>query len=516
MSKFGRGPPSKPREGAAPFVRVPTGIGGLDAITQGGFRIGGIFMVLGPPGAGKTILGNQMAFHHVATGGRALFVTLLTESHARMLGYLQALDFFDSKAVGTTLHYLSGYQILQKEKLPGLLRLLTKAIRSHRTTLLVLDGFVTAGAVAESEVELKRFIQELQVLLEILGCTAVVLTGAQHQSDQYAVRTMVDGLLEVRYDPEGMDSARSLELVKARGGPTLPGRHRFDISNRGITVYPRIETIFGVNRRQPESPVPAAALAFGIRNLDHMMAGGVRPASVTTILGASGTGKTLLGLNFLASGARAKEAGLYVGFSETPDELRRNLKGLPAELAESLGDPLIAFDWRTSNNAIIADALAAHIIARAREGKVRRLFVDGMGRIEESLPDRVLRFVAAFCNELRSLGVATLLSEETRDLIGPDIALPLRGLAAIPDNIVLIRHVELEARLHRLISILKMRGVGIDSSLREFSIGSAGIEVSSTFGSAQAILTGSAQVRPDTRKRTSSPSGSAGQPAEDE
>ncbi len=348
-----------------PFSRVPTGIRGLDAISLGGLWANGIYMVIGPPGAGKTILGNQTAFHHVATGGKALFVTLLTESHDRMLGYLKPLRFFESKAVGTTLQYLSGYQVLQKEKLPGLLRLLSKAVRTHRATLLVLDGFVTAGAVAESELELKRFVQGLQVLLEVLGCTAVVLTGSQRPSDQYAVRTMVDGLLEVRYDADGMDSARSLELVKARGGPILSGRHRFAISDDGITVHPRLETIFGLTERHAAAAGPR--LSLGIENLDAMIGGGVRPASVTTVLGASGTGKTLLGLSFLASGARAKEPGLYVGFSETPDELRHNVGGLHGDLVRSLGDPLIDFEWHASNGAIIPDALAAqHHCARAR------------------------------------------------------------------------------------------------------------------------------------------------------
>ena len=68
--------------------RVPTGIPGLDVILSGGFLRDGIFLIEGDPGSGKTILGNQLCFNHVSRGGRAVFMTLLAESHARMLMHI--------------------------------------------------------------------------------------------------------------------------------------------------------------------------------------------------------------------------------------------------------------------------------------------------------------------------------------------------------------------------------------------------------------------------------------------
>jgi len=73
--------------------RIPTGVPGLDTVLRGGFMRGGIFIVQGSPGAGKTILGNQICFHHVGKGGRALYVTLLAENHARMLLHIGQLGF---------------------------------------------------------------------------------------------------------------------------------------------------------------------------------------------------------------------------------------------------------------------------------------------------------------------------------------------------------------------------------------------------------------------------------------
>ena len=65
--------------------RLPSGVPGLDTILCGGFTKGGIHIFQGPPGAGKTTLGNQVCYHHAAAGGRGLYVTLLAESIDRML-----------------------------------------------------------------------------------------------------------------------------------------------------------------------------------------------------------------------------------------------------------------------------------------------------------------------------------------------------------------------------------------------------------------------------------------------
>ena len=53
----------------------------------------------GRPGAGKTILANQACFHHASTGGHAVYVTLLAESHSRMFAHLRRMAFFDEAAI---------------------------------------------------------------------------------------------------------------------------------------------------------------------------------------------------------------------------------------------------------------------------------------------------------------------------------------------------------------------------------------------------------------------------------
>jgi len=46
--------------------RVPTGVPGLDTILGGGFLAGGVYIIQGTPGTGKTTLANQIIFNHAA------------------------------------------------------------------------------------------------------------------------------------------------------------------------------------------------------------------------------------------------------------------------------------------------------------------------------------------------------------------------------------------------------------------------------------------------------------------
>src|ERR1041385_453643 len=147
--------------------RVPSGIPGLDTILQGGFLQGGLYLIVGRPGAGKTIFGNQLSFNHVAAGGRVVYVTLLAETHARMLAHLQSLAFYDPAPIANSLYYVSGYRVLEESGLDGLLEMLRRLIRENRASLLVLDGLVTVETVASSDLAFKRFIHELQVYIEV-------------------------------------------------------------------------------------------------------------------------------------------------------------------------------------------------------------------------------------------------------------------------------------------------------------------------------------------------------------
>src|SRR4051812_31652074 len=172
--------------------RFPTGIDGLDTITRGGLLVSGVYIIQGIPGTGKTILANEICYRHVASGGRAVYVTLLAESHSRMLQHLRPMAFFDESVIPDRLFYVSAFDVLEDEGLKGLLALLRREIRAQKVSLLVLDGLVAAEESAPTPRDFKKFIHELQSHAVANDCTVLLLTSGAGDMVS-AEHTMVDG-----------------------------------------------------------------------------------------------------------------------------------------------------------------------------------------------------------------------------------------------------------------------------------------------------------------------------------
>ena len=442
---------------------------------------GGSYVIAGAPGAGKTILGNQMCFHHVAQGQQAVYVTLLAESHGRMLTHLKRMSFFDARVISQSLHYVSGYPALRTDNLRGLVAMVAKLIKRHRATLLVMDGLARISSFAPSSIEFKQFIHELNVLLEFTGCTVVLLTDNANDDIGYPARTMVDGLVELRDRMEGLRAVRELVVTKFRGGPFLRGVHFFEIDDDGIRLYPRLEA-----RRAQPSREPAASnkrMSSGVAGLDAMTFGGLAEGTSTLVLGASGTGKTMLGLHFLAAGFAPKQPSLYFGFFESPARLLRKGDELGLRLTSQAGSGAFEVIWQPTGE-LIMDALAERLLERVQKNQVKRLVIDGLAGFEDSLarPDRLTHFFKALTNELRGLGVTTLVTGETSEYIEPQIKLPLRGLpGVVAENIVLLRQVEIDSELRRAVAVIKTRESAHDQKVRELIIGDRGLEVRAPF-----------------------------------
>jgi circadian clock protein KaiC len=239
-------------------------------------------------------------------------------------------------------------------------------------------------------------------------------------------------------------------------------------------------------------------MAFGVRELDTMLFGGLPSGSATALLGAPGAGKTMLGLSFLVEGAKQGQKGIYFGFYEPPPRLIEKARQIGIPLEQYVQSKKIELIWQPPLEHML-DSLAEQLLEKIREHpeRRRRLFVDGIEgfRAASVYPDRMPRFLSAFCNQLRTSDVTALVSEELA-LFRPQIDMPNPELANVVETVILLRYVELRSQLYRLISIMKMRESRYDTSIREFKISDDGLDVASSFESAEAILSGLARTAP--------------------
>lgn len=454
--------------------RLQTGVPGLDQILEGGLPVGGVYIAQGAPGVGKTILGNQIAFHHASRGKDVLFVTLLAESHTRMMGHLRRMRFFDPSLIPDHLHYLSAFKMLQEQGTEGLLAGLREEAQKRRPSLVVIDGLVSAEEAAGSAKRFKMFIHELQTSATFFGYTVLLLTNSQREKGLQVEHTMVDGVIELTDELHGLRTARYLRVRKLRGSNPVAGQHPLEISDGGIVIHPRIETELA-QIPEPAKLPDAARRAFGCPNLDRMLGGGAPDRSVTMLLGPSGSGKTVLGLQFLAEGARRGERGVCFGFYEKPGDLM--LKAERLGFGDVLGSDLIELVWEQPAEGVM-DTIAMRLVDAVRRRDTKRLFIDGIHGLEAAAdhPERVRDVMSVLTDKLDALGVTTVYTAETRGMVD-DSAVPVTGVSAITDNMILLRFLDLGSRMARVLSIFKVRDSGFDPSVRELIIEAGGIDV---------------------------------------
>jgi circadian clock protein KaiC len=470
-----------------PTHRIATRIAGLDLALHGGLVQGGMYLLLGAPGTGKTTLANQIAFGHAATGGRTVYLTLLAESHAHMLTNLEELEFFDPKRVGTGVCYLGGYLALRDRKLPGLLELLHRVLVDRLPDFLIVDGMSATHAQQPTEIALKEFVAELQALASMAGCTTLLLSSGETSMGYGPERTMVDGILELTLDIVRHRPVRELRVLKLRSSDHWIGPHAITLDRRGISVTPCTEQRYV--RSGDIRPSDGETIETGIAGLDSMLSGGLASASVTLLTGSAGTGKTLFGLHMLARSAQRALPGLYVGFYEAPSELLRDADAAGIRLRDALGSGIVEMHWQVPSRHAL-DVLADRILDDVSRRAVRCVVIDGIGGLRQACTDaeRLPRFFVAFANELRARGVATIVTDEDRRSRASDAGLQRDDLSALVDNILVLEHVVVDTARRRLVSVVKQRGAAHDPEPREVFLGTDGISVADSAESAAAIV----------------------------
>jgi len=100
------------------------------------------------------------------------------------------------------------------------------------------------------------------------------------------------------------------------------------------------------------------------------------------------------------------------------------------------------------------------------------------------------RYISSLANELRALGATTIVSIESRNILGASMELPSKGLSSLLEGLVLLRYVEVQGQVRRLVSVTKIRDSEFDPFLREATINSRGMQIGAAFAGFETLLSG--------------------------
>ncbi len=479
-----------------PLGKLPTSIPGLDDILSGGIPELSINIITGPPGAGKTIFTQQLLYSNATPDRKALYLVTLSEPSVKLLHYLQRFDFFDGEKVNTAVTYLDIGEVIREKGLEDAIAIIIKHVQEHKPALVAIDSFKAIHDMAKDPVEVRKFGYDLTVRLTTWGVTAFLIGEyTQEEIEKEPIFAIADGIIRLHNHPQGLHYQRYIDVLKLRGEDYFTGLHPFNITDKGLIVYPRIKSL-----DQPgEIDLDAQKVMTGVPELDAMLEGGLPRGSATMVAGGAGTGKTLLGLHLVTAGVAQGEPGVIVTFQENPRQLREIARSFGWDLAEMERQGLLVHLY-SSPVEIQPDIHAAHVKEVVQRIGAKRVLLDSLKDIEIATPDKVRfkDYIYALVNQFKLQGVTTLLTNEIPEMFGP-FQLSEYGVSFVVDNVILLRYVELAGRMGRAINIMKVRGSQHSKEIRYFEITSDGIQIMTVVDAQTGVLTGIPIIR-DNRK----------------
>ncbi|MFH0862077.1 MAG: ATPase domain-containing protein [Candidatus Altiarchaeota archaeon] len=240
-------------------------------------------------------------------------------------------------------------------------------------------------------------------------------------------------------------------------------------------------------------------ITTGIAGLDKTINGGIPEGASVLITGSCGTGKSLLSLQYLVSGALKGEPGIYVTFEESKDKIIEHARGFGWDIPPLEKKGLIdIYVVETDDVGEIPEDLKA----RVSKAKAKRLVIDSLTTMMEhgvifrsqisrelsmmqphpgtmkfpsSGSDITRKDIYHLIGQINRIGTTSLLISEVAEKSTYLSRDTISEFAV--DGVILLEVNTVGGSPERLISVKKMRGTPVDLTMSLMKFGTTGIEI---------------------------------------
>jgi circadian clock protein KaiC len=464
--------------------KTPTGITGLDEITEGGLPAGRPTLVCGGAGCGKTLLAMEFLVHGALEYGEpGVFVAF--EENADELSANVASLGFDLKALARRKQVRVEYIQLDSDNvsengaynLEGLFIRLGRAIDQLGARRVVLDSLEALLSSLQNQAIVRSELRRLFRWLKDRGVTAIVTAergeGSLTRSglDEYVADCVI--LLDHRVvEPI---STRRLRVIKYRGSVHGTNEYPFLIGRHGLSVLPI--TSLGLDHH-----VLTERVSSGVKGLDDMLAGGgfYRGSSIL-YSGMIGVGKSSLAAAMVEAACRRGERCLYFAFEESRDQIVRNMRSIGMDLQPHIDAGRLIFHIGRPT----LFGLEQHLVSiyQAVENFKPSIAVldpitdfNAVGTTAE-VKATLIR-LTDFLKLNQITVVLTSLTPSSSSALQPDLS-----ISSLIDTWILLRHLKTSGG-RRGLYIAKSRGMAHAQDTREYTLADSGITVGAESASA--------------------------------
>lgn len=296
-----------------------SGIKGFDELLYGGLIKNSAILVEGVPGAGKTTFGLEFIYKGIKEMHEPGIVITFEELPEQL--YRDAANF------GWDLRQLEEQNLLRvictsPELIFNNTRdFLVSIVKEISAKRLLLDSITQFNMEISNPSELRRSVYSLCSGLKRMGLTSIFIKEVEDYKSNKACfeEYLVDTVIRLYFEETSHFRKRYIEILKSRGQDFISGKYPFKFTPNGLEVIGFPEIIEPLD----QCLLPEEKLSSGIDGLDNILGGGFLKRSSIMIEGASGTGKTVMGIHYLLEGIKNNEKGLLLVTEESASSVRQ-------------------------------------------------------------------------------------------------------------------------------------------------------------------------------------------------
>ena len=499
-ARTARGTRSAQRAG---IDKAPTGIQGFDEITNGGLPRGRVSLLLGGPGAGKTVFALETLVNGARAGEPGVFVAFEESSkqivaNAATFGWdLPALErehlfFLDARLSPTTVQAGSF-------DLSGMLAGLSERVRAMKAKRIVFDGIDVLLTLLDETVAERREMHRIYEWLQDEGLTGVITSKAadtdRRSSERYAfLQFMCDCVTVFSHRLVDRVSLRTMRVMKYRGSPFSENEFPIVISSEGIKVAT-------FTPRSLDTEASTERIGTGVARLDHMLGGGYYRGSGVLITGVPGTAKTTLSAAAVAETCARGERALVVTFDEGTPQYVRNLRSVGFDLQKCIDARLLTVR-SVRTEARSADEHLLAIKTMIEECNPTLLVIDPISALAKTgghmlashTAVRVMDFAKS--HSITTVATSLVASEE-----GGHVEATSLQISTIADTWIHLAYLVKGGERNRTLTIVKSRGMKHSNQVRELILSDQGVSLTDVYTAGGEVLVGTARYEREQEER---------------
>ena len=482
--------------------KSPTGIQGLDEITEGGLPTGRPTLICGAAGCGKTLLALEFLVRGATEFGEPGVFMAFEETAEELSANVRSLGFDLQKLIEEKQLLIDHVRVERSEieetgdyDLEGLFVRLGHAIESIGAKRVVLDTLeslfsgLSNTAILRAELRrLFRWLKDRQV--------AAIITAERGEASltRHGLEEFVsDCVILLDHRVTNQLSTRRLRIVKYRGTTHGTNEFPFLIDERGISVLP-------ITSSKLDHEAPLERVSTGIARLDTMLGGkGYYKGSSIMITGTAGTGKTSLAAHFAAATCQSGKRCQYFAFEESQSQLVRNMRSIGLDLQTWIDRGLLQIhSARPSLYGLETHLALLHKLIK--EFQPHAVIIDPISNFIAAGTDlEVKSMLTRLVDFLKANQITALFTTLTAG--GAPVEDSGVGISSVIDTWLLVRDIESAGERNRGLYVLKSRGMPHSNQVREFVITSSGIDLTDVYAGPEGILAGSARLAQQSKNR---------------